>query len=85
MIAVSRFFLLALLVAAAVFAAMRWVGNDYVFYAGYTVLQFVVLASAWNLLGGYVGYVNFGVAAFLALGAYTASHFPTLRLCRYRS
>ena len=26
---------------------------------------------AWNILGGYVGYVNFGVAAFLALGAYT--------------
>jgi branched-chain amino acid transport system permease protein len=34
-------------------------------------LQFVVLACAWNILGGYVGYVNFGVAAFLSLGAYT--------------
>jgi branched-chain amino acid transport system permease protein len=35
------------------------------------VLQYVVLAVAWNILGGYVGYVNFGVAAFLALGVYT--------------
>jgi branched-chain amino acid transport system permease protein len=42
-----------------------------VFYAGYTVLEYVVLACAWNILGGYAGYVNFGVAAFLALGAYT--------------
>lgn len=71
MLAFLRFLCLAIVVAAALFAAMRAVGNDYVFYAGYTVLQYVVLASAWNILGGYVGYVNFGVAAFLALGAYT--------------
>ena len=34
------------------------------------VLQFIVLATAWNILGGYCGYVNFGSAAFFALGAY---------------
>jgi branched-chain amino acid transport system permease protein len=71
MLASLRFFGAVLVVAAAVFVAMHAVGNDYVFYAGYTVLQYVVLAVAWNILGGYVGYVNFGVAAFLALGAYT--------------
>jgi branched-chain amino acid transport system permease protein len=71
MLASLRFPGLALVAAAAVFATMHAVGNDYVFYAGYTVLQYVVLAVAWNILGGYVGYVNFGVAAFLALGAYT--------------
>jgi branched-chain amino acid transport system permease protein len=71
MIAFPRFLGIAALVAAALFAAMRAIGNDYVFYAGYTVLEYVVLACAWNILGGYVGYVNFGVAAFLALGAYT--------------
>jgi branched-chain amino acid transport system permease protein len=58
-------------VAAAIFAGARAVGNDYVFFAGYTVLQFVVLATAWNILGGYTGYVNFGSAAFFALGAYS--------------
>jgi branched-chain amino acid transport system permease protein len=36
------------------------------------VLQYVVLATAWNILGGYTGYVNFGTPAFFALGAYTA-------------
>src|SRR5262249_33578571 len=39
------------------------------------VLQFVVLATAWNILGGYCGYVNFGTAAFFALGAYTTVFF----------
>jgi branched-chain amino acid transport system permease protein len=64
-------FLPILIVAAAlVFLAARLVGNDYVFFAGYTVLQFIVLATAWNILGGYTGYVNFGSAAFFALGAY---------------
>jgi len=53
-----------------VFFGARLVSNDYVFFAGYTVLQFVVLATAWNILGGYTGYVNFGSAAFFALGAY---------------
>lgn len=46
--------------------------NEYVFFAGFVVLQFVVLASGWNVLGGYAGYVNFGVPAFVALGAYSA-------------
>src|SRR3954470_9298841 len=46
--------------------------NEYVFYAGYVVLTFVVLATAWNILGGYAGYVNFGSSAFFGLGAYTA-------------
>jgi branched-chain amino acid transport system permease protein len=67
----TRVFLLLLIaVAIAVFFAARLVNNDYVFFAGYTVLQFVVLATAWNILGGYTGYVNFGSAAFFALGAY---------------
>ena len=47
--------------------------NEYVFYAGYTVLTFVVLATAWNILGGYAGYVNFGSPAFFGVGAYSAT------------
>src|SRR5437870_3739135 len=46
--------------------------NEYFFYAGYVVLQFVVLSTAWNILGGYAGYVNFGTGAFFAIGAYSA-------------
>lgn len=48
------------------------IGTDYSYLAGYTILQFVVLATAWNILGGYAGYVNFGSAGFFAVGAYTS-------------
>src|SRR3974390_3942259 len=74
----SLFVLACALVAAAVYAGARAVGNDYVFFAGYTVLQFVVLATAWNILGGYTGYVNFGSAAFFAMGAYATVFFHKL-------
>ncbi len=69
------FVLSCTVVAAILFIMLRVVGNDYTFFAGYTVLQFVVLATAWNILGGYTGYVNFGSAAFFALGAYSTVFF----------
>jgi branched-chain amino acid transport system permease protein len=65
------FFFVALAIGAATFAAALVFNNEYVFFAGYTVLHFVVMATAWNILGGYCGYVNFGSAAFFALGAYS--------------
>ena len=46
--------------------------NPYFYFAGYVILQYVVIATAWNILGGYAGYVNFGTPAFFAMGAYTA-------------
>ena len=45
---------------------------EYLFFAGYTIVQYIVLATAWNILGGYCGYVNFGSAAFFAIGAYSS-------------
>jgi branched-chain amino acid transport system permease protein len=72
----SRVFLIVCIaVAALVFVAARVIDNNYLFFAGYVVLQFIVLATAWNILGGYCGYVNFGSAAFFALGAYTSVFF----------
>jgi branched-chain amino acid transport system permease protein len=65
--------LFAALIAALVVAlwlAGRLVSNEYVFFVGYAVVQYILLATAWNLLGGYAGYINFGTAAFFALGAY---------------
>jgi branched-chain amino acid transport system permease protein len=46
--------------------------NPYFYFAGYVILQYIVIATAWNILGGYAGYVNFGTPAFFAMGAYTA-------------
>jgi branched-chain amino acid transport system permease protein len=67
----ALFAVLALTVALAIAAACQFVPNEFFFTAGYTVLLYVVLATAWNILGGYTGYVNFGSAAFFAIGAYT--------------
>ncbi|MFZ2736791.1 MAG: branched-chain amino acid ABC transporter permease [Burkholderiaceae bacterium] len=61
----------ALVFGMALFAALT-VKNEYYFFAAYVVLQFMVLASAWNILGGFAGYVNFGTSAFFGVGAYIA-------------
>jgi len=68
----STFFLCAVAVGAAVFGLSRLIEYEYFFFAGYVVLQYIVLATAWNILGGYTGYVNFGSAAFFAIGAYAS-------------
>jgi branched-chain amino acid transport system permease protein len=61
---------LAVIAAGVLVATLRV--NPYLYFAGYVILQYVVIATAWNILGGYAGYVNFGTPAFFALGAYTA-------------
>ena len=66
------FSVIATAVGIAVLALAHWLGLDYFYFAGYTILQFIVLSTAWNILGGYCGYVNFGSAAFFAMGAYSS-------------
>jgi len=68
----AKFSLIAIAIGAAVLAFAHWFKVDYLYFASYTILQFIVLATAWNILGGYCGYVNFGSAAFFAMGAYSS-------------
>jgi branched-chain amino acid transport system permease protein len=63
----------ALLVLVAGLFATRVVSNSYYFFAGYVIVQYVVLATAWNILGGYAGYINFGPAALYGAGMYTSA------------
>jgi branched-chain amino acid transport system permease protein len=67
-----KFSLIAIAIGALFMAFAHWFQVDYLFFACYTILQFIVLATAWNILGGYCGYVNFGSAAFFAMGAYSS-------------
>jgi branched-chain amino acid transport system permease protein len=60
----------AVLIVAVIVALSG--ANEYFFFAAYVVLTYVVLAVAWNILGGYAGYVNFGTPAFFGLGAYSS-------------
>src|ERR1700738_5255591 len=68
---------LSFCIGAAVFLSVallmtQVIGNQYSFFATYGILQFVVLAVAWSILGGYAGYVHFGTSAFFGVGVYTA-------------
>ena len=64
--------MVGLIVVAAGIGLVTLRVNPYVYFAGYVILQYVVIATAWNILGGYAGYVNFGTPAFFAMGAYTS-------------
>jgi branched-chain amino acid transport system permease protein len=67
------FWLAAGAVGIAVLVLTRaYFTNEYFFFAAYVVLQYIVLSTAWNILGGYTGYTNFGTGAFFALGAYSS-------------
>jgi branched-chain amino acid transport system permease protein len=62
--------LAAVLLAGLAFT--QTIANEYYYTAAYAVLQATVMAVAWNILGGFTGYVNFGSAGFFAVGAYTS-------------
>lgn len=69
----SAFWVGALAFLAAVVAFGRSGAPDfYVLILG-AVLQLMILGTAWNILGGYCGYVNFGSPAFIASGAYAGA------------
>jgi branched-chain amino acid transport system permease protein len=68
-----RNFLIGALVVLALAASLPvLVHVEYYYVLGFTMLQLIILATAWNILGGFAGYVNFGSGAFFAVGAYTA-------------
>lgn len=58
------------LLAAFIFTQVEF--NRFYYFAGFAVLQYVMISTAWNILGGYGGYINFGTAGFLGVGSYTA-------------
>jgi branched-chain amino acid transport system permease protein len=44
--------------------------NSYMRYAGVLTVMYALLATSWNLVGGFTGYVSLGHAAFFGVGAY---------------
>jgi branched-chain amino acid transport system permease protein len=67
------FVALGLLVIAAGLFLPQALDNPYYFFAGYVILQYVVISTGWNILGGYAGYINFGTSAFFGAGVYVAA------------
>lgn len=52
-------------------------GSSYLVSIGVKILMYVMLASALNVVNGYSGQLNIGMAAFYAIGAYTAGLLAT--------
>lgn len=46
------------------------VQNTFFRHVMFMVVLFIILGEAWNLVGGYLGYVSFGHAVFFGIGAY---------------
>lgn len=64
-----------LLVVALLLAvpALQFVGNyNYVIHMTLYVMMYVTLASGWNVLGGFTGYISLGHSVFFAVGGYFA-------------
>ena len=63
-------------VAALVFVALipflRLAGG-YLQTLGFLTFLYVILSTAWNIMGGYAGQTSFGHATFYGLGAYTTA------------
>jgi branched-chain amino acid transport system permease protein len=62
-------FIIGALLLGTAFVALG--KNEYYYFAAYVILQSLIMAVAWNILGGFTGYVNFGAAGFFAVAAYT--------------
>lgn len=67
-----RFLTIAAVIGGVFLGTFHQIGNDYFYIAAYSIVQYLVIATAWNMLGGYTGYTNFGTAGFVAIGAYTS-------------
>jgi branched-chain amino acid transport system permease protein len=44
--------------------------NAYILSVGITIVSYAVLATAWNFVGGFTGYISLGHGALAGLGAY---------------
>jgi branched-chain amino acid transport system permease protein len=68
---VPRGRVLGVVIGAGVLAALAPFLDQSLLSLTTTMLLFVVLTQAWNILGGFVGYLNLGTAAFFGVGVYT--------------
>ena len=64
----DRFWIGVVIIIVVGFIFTKSFDNEFYFFTTYVVLQGIIIAVAWNILGGFTGYVNFGSAGFFAFG-----------------
>jgi branched-chain amino acid transport system permease protein len=67
----KSFIFSALIVAAAV--VLPFFLGTFTLRTATDILIFAILASSWNIIGGYTGYASFGNIVFFGLGAYATA------------
>jgi branched-chain amino acid transport system permease protein len=61
----------ALVAVLLVLPALQFVGGyNYVLHMVLYTLMYVAMASSWNILGGYTGYISLGHPVFYGIGGY---------------
>lgn len=65
--------LLALVVAGAVLSALPWMVGSYVLVWIFLLCVYLALAASYDIIGGYMGYMNLGHSTFFGLGAYATA------------
>jgi branched-chain amino acid transport system permease protein len=69
--------------AALILSFPELAPNPYILSTGVVVASYAVLATAWNFVGGFTGYMSLGHVAYFGLGAYgtglliTKAGFPS--------
>ncbi|MCK9196062.1 MAG: branched-chain amino acid ABC transporter permease [Syntrophales bacterium] len=70
----QKYRLAATAILLAMLAAFPFLEPE-VYYLSFmfSVFMYVILASSWNFIGGYAGYLSFGHAAFFGIGAFATA------------
>jgi branched-chain amino acid transport system permease protein len=61
-----------ILLAGLAFLFVFIVNDSYITHVFILSSIYIILASYWNMLDGYLGFINFGYAAFFGVGAYAS-------------
>lgn len=56
--------------AAAILSFPSVAANPFILSVGVVIMSYAVLATSWNFVGGFTGYISLGHAAYSGLGAY---------------
>ena len=64
-------FVIGFLIAMAALPLLQFVGNaNYVLHMALYSFMYIAMSSAWNIVGGYTGYISLGHNVFFGIGGY---------------
>src|SRR5688572_19222656 len=71
----KRALIATLIVAALAFPLLQVAigGLNYWLHMGLFIFMNIAIASSWNIIGGYAGYISLGHNVFFAIGGYAAA------------